>query len=185
MKYIQIRLFLFIAIFSSSLAAVTAQNKKADTLEVKEAKVHSPRKATLMSTAVPGLGQVYNKKYWKVPIVYASMGTSLYFAFTNHAEYKEIKNEFISRTNGELPSSNFDIYTDDNLRTLMDYHQRNRDFSYILAGIFYVLNIADATVDAYLFNFPKNDDLSFMLKPSIQLAGNHQINKGITLVINL
>ncbi len=67
----------------------------------------------------------------------------------------------------------------------MDYHQRNRDLSYIFAGLFYVLNIVDAAVDAHLFDFPKNDKLSFNLQPNIELTANNQINSGFKLVINL
>ena len=60
-----------------------------DTLLLHPEKEHSPTKATLFSTVVPGLGQVYNKKYWKVPIVYAAIGLPLYFAISNHREFNK------------------------------------------------------------------------------------------------
>ena len=67
----------------------------------------------------------------------------------------------------------------------MDFHQRNRDLSYIVAGLFYVLNIVDAAVDAHLFTFPKNDNLSFNLQPDIQLTQNNEITNGLKLVVKL
>lgn len=78
-----------------------------------------------------------------------------------------------------------DVLSDEGLRLNMDFHQRNRDLSYIVAGLFYVLNIVDAAVDAHLFNFPKNDKLSFNLQPSWEVTANNEISSGFRLVIKL
>ena len=159
----------------------------ADTLAVKVDKPHSPTKATVLSAVIPGSGQIYNKKYWKAPIVYASIGTSLYFALYNHKYFKEFKEAYLIRIDGDVSTIDeyADVLSEDGLRANMDYHQRNRDLSYVFVGLFYVLNIVDAAVDAHLFNFPKNDKLSFNLQPSIELTANNQVNRGFKLVINL
>ncbi|MCO6498759.1 MAG: hypothetical protein J5I47_00080 [Vicingus serpentipes] len=161
---------------------------KPDTLQVDSVKFHSPTKATLMSVALPGLGQVYNKKYWKVPIIYGGIGTSLYFAISNQKNYKKYRTAYGNRVDGNentVASEEFDNYTDENLKSNMDFYQRNRDLSYIVAGLFYVLNIVDAAVDAHLFTFPKNDNLSFNLQPDIQLTQNNEITNGLKLVVKL
>ena len=158
-----------------------------DTVKVKSIRSHSPTKATLFSTAVPGLGQAYNKKYWKIPIVYAGIGTSLYFAVSNHNNLNKFRAAYRLRID-EDPNTidEFDgILTEEGIQANIDYYQRNRDLSYIVATLFYVLNIVDAAVDAHLFNFPKNDNLSFNLQPSLELISNNQLSKGFRLVINL
>jgi hypothetical protein len=138
-----------------------------------------------MSMALPGLGQVYNKKYWKVPIVYAGIGTSLYFGISNNKSYKDFKSAYITRIDGGTEDAEFVNISDANLLSTIDFHKRNRDLSFIVAGLFYVLNIVDASVDAHLFTFPKNDNLSFTIQPSLQYTQNFELTKGISLVIKL
>jgi len=172
---------------SQTQPSLTDSLNISDTIKVKPIKVHSPTKATLFSTALPGLGQVYNKKYWKVPIIYAGIGTSMYFAISNHKSFKKFKKAYGLRVDGDINTlDEFDgRLSEEGLLANMDYHQRNRDLSYIIAGLFYVLNIVDAAVDAHLFSFPKNDNLSFNLQPSLELTSNNQLSKGFRLVINL
>jgi hypothetical protein len=184
-KHIQLTI---IAIFLIAFSGF-AQTLEGDTILVDSAKVkfHSPTKATLMSMVVPGLGQVYNRKYWKLPIIYGGIGTSLYFAFSNHKEYKRFKDAYIIRIDSDTTTfDEFDgILTPENIRSNMDVYRRNRDFSYIIAGLIYVFNIIDATVDAHLFTFPVNDNLTFYFQPSIQLTNNNNFSKGFTLIITL
>ena len=175
--------------FSNLKAQKLVDNSSAvsDTIKVKPVKTHSPTKATLFSVAIPGLGQAYNKKYWKMPIIYAGMGLSLYFAISNHNSFKKFKTAYGNRIDGDVNTIDEfdDVLSDEGLQANMDYHQRNRDLSYIIAGLFYVLNIVDAAVDAHLFNFPKNDNLTFNLQPNLELTSNNQLSKGFRLVINL
>lgn len=158
-----------------------------DTIKVKPAKIHSPTKATLFSTVIPGLGQAYNKKYWKVPIIYAGIGTSLYFAIANHKNFREFKTAYGLRIDGDVSTiDEYDgVLSEAGIKANMDYHQRNKDLLYIISGLIYVLNIVDAAVDAHLFNFPKNDNLSFNLQPSLELTSNNELARGFKLVINL
>ncbi len=158
-----------------------------DTLLIKPTRKHSPTKATLFSAVVPGLGQVYNKKYWKVPVVYAAIGIPLYFAVSNHNEFNRFKTAYGLRIDGDaLTVDEFEgLLTEEGIKSNLDYHQRNRDLSGILVGLFYVFNIVDAAVDAHLFNFPKNDNLSFNLQPDLQITSNNRMSKGFRLVISL
>lgn len=132
--------------------------------------VHSAKKATLMSMALPGLGQAYNKKYWKIPIIYVGFGVFYYFIKTNGKEYRNFREAYnIVATND---SANFDnelaMKYDYNLTQLQEgrnYYRRNLELTYILTGLLYVLNIVDASVDANLYRFDINDELSLHFEP--------------------
>ena len=171
------------AILDSSSTTVLAT----DTLLIKPEKFHSPTKASLFSTVIPGLGQAYNKKYWKIPVVYAAIGIPLYFAITNQKEFNRYKTAYGNRLDGDDTTiDEFEgVFSTAALESNLNNYQRNKDLSYILVGLFYVFNIVDAAVDAHLFNFPKNDNLSFNLQPNIELTSNNQLNRGFKLVISL
>ena len=124
-----------------------------------EEKVHSPHKASVYSALLPGAGQVYNKKYWKVPIIYAGIGSAGYFVYDNDLKYNQYRDAYLSRKEGGTDEY-IDIYTEGQLITIMEYYERNRDLSYIMAAAIYFLNIVDASVDAHLFDFDVSDDLS-------------------------
>ena len=127
---------------------------------------HSAHRASVYSAIIPGAGQVYNKKYWKAPVVWASIATTLYFAKENNSNFINYQEAYILRRDGGTDDY-FDIYTNDQLITIIDYYQRNRDVSYILTGVFYLLNIVDASVDAHLFDFDINENLSLKAAPSV------------------
>ncbi|HNR21175.1 MAG TPA: DUF5683 domain-containing protein [Bacteroidia bacterium] len=129
---------------------------------------HSPHKATIYSTVLPGLGQAYNKKYWKIPIIYVGFGVSGYFAVDNQKQYKKYKEAYAVRLDGDENTIDqfADSYTDEDLRLLKNFYRRNRDLSYVSIGLIYVLNIVDATVDAHLFQFNVDDNLSLQWSPA-------------------
>lgn len=184
---------LILLLFFSSINNVVAQKlpldsiKPTDTLNIKIEKPHSPTKATIMSAALPGLGQVYNKKYWKVPIIWGGIGTSLYFGFSNQKSFTKFRKAYGNRIDDDPNTTDEyeDVLSPEGLKANMDYHQKNRDLSFVIAGVLYILNVVDAAVDAHLFNFPKNDKLSFNLQPSLNYTNNNQIAKGVRLVITL
>lgn len=169
-----------------SLTVNSNNNKVPDTLLIDIAKPHSPAKAALMSTVVPGLGQAYNKKYWKIPLVYAAIGTSVYFAVENNKTYNRFKTALSERLDDDPNTvDEFDgRLSVQSLESNYNFYQRNRDLSIIVAGIFYVLNIVDASVDAHLYSFPKNDNLSLRIVPTTQLTANNNIMHGASLVFN-
>ncbi|MDC1451180.1 DUF5683 domain-containing protein [Vicingaceae bacterium] len=160
-------IFLFIVGLSCFAQNAKASSPKADTLYLDSLPVHSPKKATLLSLAVPGLGQAYNKKYWKIPLVYAIIGTPLLFALQEGRLYDEFKDAYISEQLGE-PHKYTDVYNGTQLNALLEGHRQNRDLFTVLTVAAYAMNILDAAVDAHLYNFDVSDDLSASLKPSFQ-----------------
>lgn len=124
-------------------------------------------KSTILSTACPGLGQIYNKKYWKTPVIILGIGTCIYAHQYYNNKFKTYKEAYIIRTDeNEDTIDEFDgIYSTSNLITLQDYYRNNKDLSIIIGSIIYVLNIVDAYVDAHLLTYNIDDDLSLSIKP--------------------
>jgi len=133
--------------------------------ELENPKIHSAHKASVLSTIIPGAGQVYNKKYWKVPIIYGSLATSIYFINENQNKYTTYKNAYLQRINGEIDDYS-ELYNISQLITIMDFYERNRDVSYIITAAIYLLNIVDASVDAHLLDFDVSDELTLSYTPS-------------------
>lgn len=128
--------------------------------------VHSAKKATIYSAILPGLGQVYNKKAWKVPIVYAAIGGCLVAAISNDGEYDKSRNELIYRKDyGSSRDQNFFNFSDTELLARADFYRKWRDNMYIFTGVAYILNLIDANVDAHLFNFSVDENLSMNVVP--------------------
>lgn len=149
-----------------------------DSIKVKP---HSPTKATIMSACLPGLGQIYNKKYWKLPIVYAGFGVLGYFIYTNADEYSNFKGAYIESSEGNMNGSHSNLvqrYSKDELLSAREYYRRNLEVSCLLTAVWYALNILDATVDAHLFTYTISDDLTFKVEPVWWQHGYN--NKGVT-----
>ncbi|HAG16429.1 MAG TPA: hypothetical protein DCG69_07900 [Bacteroidales bacterium] len=131
---------------------------------------HNPTKAMWMSAALPGLGQYYNKKYWKIPIVYTGFSTLAYFSIINKQEYVKYRDAYslkleLNGTVANIPL--IDNYTKEQLLSMREYYQSNLELNYILFGAFYLLQIIDAAVDAHLYQYDINDNLSFGIDPII------------------
>ena len=150
---------------------------------------HNPKIATLLSTLVPGAGQIYNKKYWKTPIVWAGIGTCVYFVRSNHILYKDYKDAILQRSDTSIkePDKYLDIYSTDQLVTLQDQYRQNRDLLIIAASLVYILNIVDALVDAHLYSFDVSDDLSLNIEPwqnSYINDSKYKMSYGLSLKLN-
>jgi hypothetical protein len=117
-----------------------------------------------MSAVLPGLGQIYNHKIWKVPIVYAGLGTFVYFTITHQNTFNDFKQAYINRYNG-LSDPYYGILTDQGLLNEMDRYRRYRDLNILGGLLIYALQIVDANVDANLYDFDVSDDLSIRLEP--------------------
>lgn len=130
---------------------------------------HSPAAATIFSTIVPGLGQTYNKKYWKVPVVYGGLSTFYFIASWNNRGYTRFKRALKLNIDGD--DTTIDEFegtrTKEELRFFMNTYRRNRDISILGFTVVYVLNILDANVDAHLYDWNVSDDLSFKVEPTI------------------
>ncbi|MEN9000925.1 MAG: DUF5683 domain-containing protein [Flavobacteriales bacterium] len=139
--------------------------------------VHSARKATIYSAVLPGLGQYYNEKSWKIPIVYAAIGGCLTAAIINNREYNVARDELLFRNlNGTRNSNDFLFYEDFQLLELSNYHRKWRDNMYIFTAVAYMLNIIDANVDGHLFNFNVDKDLTMDVSP---FTFSQEINKPV------
>lgn len=138
-------------------------------------KKHSPKKATIMSALLPGLGQVYNRQWWKVPIVYAGFAGVIYGIAFNSKYFNDYRSAYKIRLT-QPPGSDpyYGKYTDANLLDLQQFYRKNRDLCYIIFAGVYVLNILDANVSAHLFDFDVSDDLSMHIRPSILTTGGGQ-----------
>ena len=136
----------------------------------------SPKKAALYSAILPGAGQFYTKKYWKIPIYYSGLITSVYFINDNRTKYIDYRNAaLLSYDTGENQLG----YSYSQLKDLKEHYRRNRDVSYFIFTGIYILNIVDASVNAHLFNYDISDDISF----NIQTFSSLQ-NSGVSLSIN-
>jgi hypothetical protein len=144
--------------------------EKSDSSRTKK-RSHSPTAAMLFSTCIPGLGQAYNKKYWKIPLVYASIGTTIYFYNYNNKLYREYKRAYINKT--DTLKSTIDFYPKNDATWLLEQvkdFRKYRDLNIILGTLFYTLNIVDAYVDAQLINFDVSDNLSMNLTPALNFT---------------
>lgn len=155
-------------------------------------KKHNPTIAGVLSI-IPGCGQIYNKKYWKLPIVYGALGISSYFVYDFAHQMVQYKNEFINRRDGHLDKLNpdFSIYTDENILAMRSLYRRRMEITVAVTAILYILNIVDAVVDAHLYFFDISDDLSLRVTPQIEpnsyaasQYNKNSFNYGVNLTLN-
>lgn len=142
----------------------------------------SPAKAGLYSAVLPGLGQYYNKKYWKIPLVWGAVGTGVGIALWNDKQYKRYRNAFVAELNG-LPHEFSGINGIDKvvLGNAQDRSKRQRDYAIGISALIYILNIVDAVVDAHLYEGRHDPDLA--LTPTIisDQYSNYQSKAGLSL----
>lgn len=152
------------------------------------AKPHSPTKAAVFSAVLPGLGQIYNKKYWKLPIVYAGFGVMTYFLITNTDYYIDYQCAYIEKVNGNTNGNYKDLvnrYTEDQLLSAREYYRRNLELSVLITALWYSLTILDAAVDAHLKTFDINPDLSLRVGPAaLPVPGSPEPGAGIRLSLH-
>ena len=145
-------------------------------------KKHDPRKATLYSTFVPGLGQIYNRKYWKLPLVYAAVGIPAYTYFYNRSWYQKCQYAIAVIVSGTTNTDSLnrvdpklkvfvDAKDDNGVRSYRNEFRKDQDYSVIFFLLFWGLQIVDATVDAHLMNFDISNELSLHLREGSGAAG--------------
>jgi hypothetical protein len=184
-KIIFIGLFLFIA----GNATVFGQTKTKDavliakdTLKSNDIDPLTPAKAAFYSAILPGLGQAYNKKYWKIPLVYGAIGTSMYYVIHSNQKYHEYRDAYKRRLEG-YKDDNYSYLDNTRLIAGQKFYQRNRDLSALITLGFYVLNIVDANVDAALIQFNVDENLS--VRPNLyQNDVTLKTNVGLTINYN-
>jgi hypothetical protein len=144
---------------------------------LKKSNYPDPKVAMICSAIVPGLGQAYNHKYWKMPIVYAGIGTMIYFISYNQALYVTCHNAIHN------PQDNlYKYYTASDLVTIEAGFERDRNLSIIGALFIYMLNIVDANVDAQFHHFDVSDNISFHFTPQLNtdITGKPTIQPGLS-----
>ena len=168
-------------------------------------KRHDPRRATLYSTFFPGLGQFYNRKYWKIPIVWAAVGIPAYTYIYNRSWYQKCQHaisllDIYTQTGGTYPQTADSLnLVDPKLRTFMteggenqlrsyrNEFRKDEDYSVLFFMLFWGLNIVDATVDAHLMYFDVSNSLTLHLQQpsgSVTLAGPAGPGMGLSLVLD-
>lgn len=169
---------------------ILTQDDPVQTASIKNS--HSPKKATLLAL-IPGAGQAYNHKYWKMPIVYAGFGVTTYFAITNGQDYRLYRDAYDYKMGIKTDVSQHAIeeaakYTEDNLITLRDYYRSNMELSWIVTAAWYILQIIDANVDAHFFYYDVGDDLTLHVEPQFNTVNEFNLgygnNIGLTLKLN-
>ena len=149
----------------------TIKTEKQVVEEIEKANVstiqkYNPTKAGLYSAVFPGLGQYYNKKYWKIPIVWGAVGTGVGIIVYNDKQYRRYRTAFLAELNGQPHEFDDLPYVDATvLGNTQDRDKRQRDYAIAITGVLYILNIVDAVVDAHLYDQKKDPDLA--IKPTI------------------
>ncbi|MDC6470812.1 DUF5683 domain-containing protein [Flavobacteriales bacterium] len=151
-------------------------------------------KSTLFSSVIPGSGQVHNniirsnttknRLWWKLPLIYGGLGTTLYLINFNNQEFNSIKNERLNRIDGNSPIY-YAQYSENQLKEIQDEYRRLRDLSVIsLIGI-YFLQVIDANVESHLFLFDISDNLTFRVKPSYQINNYYKNSFSTQFSLNI
>jgi len=149
----------FAQVDSSSALFQNKEIEKKSFLSIKQ--WSDPKKASVLSAILPGAGQVYNKRYWKVPVIYGLEGALIYSIIQQNENYNYYKTELIKVINGGISN---DGYSAQQLSLLKNQSKKWRDLSIAGSVLVYVLNIIDANVDAHLKTFDISDNLSFKIK---------------------
>lgn len=161
--------------------SVIVSGKKENVKVPKAKKPHSPKKATIMSACLPGLGQIYNGKWWKVPIVYAGLGGLGYMSYNNYYEYTSYLNAYKYVSDPESidrPLTNHEQelaarYQASQLQTYKESYRHDFELYTIILVAWYGLNIVDACVDGHLYTYDISDDLSLSIDPMISTERIH------------
>ncbi len=187
MKLILCTIALFVSLVGYTQGDETAKAYKytenpTDTLTVSSDSTHSTSKASLYSAVVPGLGQAYNGKHWKIPIVYTSFFVFGSLAYENNIKYQYFRLNLIAEIDGDPDTENTSGREAENLKANRDQFRRYRDLNMILIVITYLLQIADAHIDAHLIQFGFRKDLTVSLEPSVKPTNfTSRLTTGVSL----
>ena len=159
---------------------VAVKKKKQKKSKIRPYEPLAPARAAFYSAVLPGLGQAYTKKYWKIPIVYAALGTGIYFYIQNNDNYNLVRDAYKRRLSGLPDEERFRDISNDQLISLQERYRRDQELSLLVTVGIYLLNIVDANVTAHLLQYNVTEDLSF--KPKINLNEfDTNLNYGVSL----
>lgn len=175
--------FAVVALLALSILPPQAACGQEAQAQVKDSVVHPPSRAALYSALLPGLGQAYNRRYWKLPLIYGGFAAFGYFIQSNNFRYNLYRDAYnVKYAVAQLKSDDpeyeekkaalekdlygaFQSVPVDRLQYYKNSYRRDRDFFIILTILFYGINILDATVDAHFFTYDISNDLSLKLQP--------------------
>ncbi len=189
-------IFSLMPVLSFSQQKKDSVNLRNDTLQQSSKdttakKIFSPRVAAIRSAILPGLGQAYNRKYWKMPIVLGALGATAYVFNFNLKEYKRVGYAYrvlIQRDTAGFANVDEDLLpfvtanASNSLRNYRNQKRRDIDYSVLVFILLWGLNVVDATVDAHLKGFDVSDNLSFRIKPGYNAASN---TTGLSVVLHI
>jgi hypothetical protein len=193
-KIVSIFIFISLYFFSGEITAQTtnsintsAKSNNVDSINKKKAKKFNPRIATRRSAMIPGWGQIYNKKYWKLPLVYGGLGITASVFQYNVKNYNLLRQAFLYRTdtisaNDALIDPRFKNLSTNAIHSYRSAFRQNVDYTVLFFIAFWGLNVVDATVDAHLKAFDVNDNLSLQFKQGYSPMAN---TTGFSLVLDI
>jgi hypothetical protein len=176
-------------VVDSTATASTDTLPKSDTTKVKK---HTAKRAVLLSAACPGLGQAYNKKYWKIPIIWAGfggLGYAIYYTSTNFNQARAVYRALLRWQNPpNVPLPSYNGYSDvEDVKYFRDTYKNYLNISCLVTVIWYGLNLIDAAVDGHLYSYNMDNKLSFNFDPSLMMStplGVSQTCLGLSFTIN-
>ncbi len=168
----------------------SSKKEKKKSFDIADTSINHPKIAATRSAILPGLGQIYNKKYWKLPFVYGALGTTAFVFNFNIKNYKDLKQAYIGKFNLRTLNDSTEYkkikpnllpLSEESLRFNRDQFRRNADYTVLIFALIWGLNILDAAVDAHLKSFDVGPDLSLKIKPGhSNMAGTN----GFSLVLS-
>lgn len=163
-------LLLLLALLAPTTAAAQTEDTASRAPLAMKETTHSPKKALLLSSFLPGAGQVYNKQAWKIPIVYAALGTGAYFVGSNYGKMKKYKDEYLYRVqHGDTPmTSAYADYPTANVYNLYETYNQRFQLSIIVTVGIWGLNMLDAFVFGHLFDYDMGNDITLQCAPTWQ-----------------
>ena len=163
----------------------TALAKGAKNIKVDSSAMNRPKTASFYAAALPGLGQIYNRDFWKLPILYGGAAVMGHYIAWNNNMYHDYLRALFDKQTGVQNNPLSNLGTIDNLKQGVDYYRRNRDYLMILMVGLYLVQIVDAQVQAQLMTFDISPDLTLNLKPVLSETGYcRNIGFGIILTID-
>ncbi len=161
----------------SILTEINQEEEISDSLTIRS---HNPRRASMLSAILPGAGQAYNRRYWKIPIVYAGFGAVAYAVHFNNTNYRKWRTAYIAREDGNPDTvDDFPLHSTDFLLRAMNFYRRNLEISWLAGAAVYVLNILDASVDAHLMDFDVGENLALQIRPVSIRTGQPGFGSGL------
>ncbi len=194
MNFIKLQIFIVLLVVTSCSISANAQNAETTTVNAEKKVTNTqdtalakktkwqpnPKKAGLYAALIPGLGQVYNRQYWKLPIVYGGLAVAGYLVVFNSNEYNTYRKAYIGRINNPYPTDEYvGVYNTEQLKQIQDDYNRSLNMSVLFASVGYLVQVLDAITAAHLRNFDISRDISMQMRPVVTPLGG-----GIGLVMN-